>query len=169
MKIISELERKEWLSKRLQPVNLNDVTDYKYSVTYHLPEDSGKKTALARAMTHSIEDSQPGLFWITAWGIFPSSENVALFDGYRRSLGEVRPIHEAPGHIFDTSDLRDLECLCDLALYFYWDASLFDGMNAIMVRTSHDETISIHARDKVRLGKLVEGLQGLKLRQLNQV
>lgn len=171
MKIISQRECEEWVKTKLgENLELASVlVGYTHSVTYHLPIDAGKKTALARVLSRSIDARQQGLLWITAWGIFPSSENMALFDAYRRSLGENRPIHETPGHVFDQSDLQQIECLLDLALYFYWDTSLFDGAGTIAVRTSHDEWISVYAKDEGRLKQFDRDLQGLKLKQLAQV
>ncbi len=120
MKIISQRECEEWVKTKLgENLELASVlVGYTHSVTYHLPIDAGKKTALARVLSRSIDARQQGLLWITAWGIFPSSENMALFDAYRRSLGENRPIHETPGHVFDQSDLQQIECLLDLAPIF---------------------------------------------------
>lgn len=167
MKIISQNECQEWLETKLGE-NLTLEVDYKHCLTYHSPNDSGKKTALARVLTHAIDARQPGLLWITAWGIFPSSENMALFDGYRRFLEEDRPIQAAPGHVFDQSDLQQIECLLALALYFYWDASLFNGAD-IAVKTSHDEWISVYAKDEERLRQFKIDLQNLKLKQIAQV
>ncbi len=168
MKIISEQECQEWLKTKLSTAfSLEAVMgDYTHRVSYQLPNDTGKKTVLARVLTGSIDTEEPGLFWITAWGIFPSSENMALFDGYRKSLGDSRPIHAAPGHIFDKSDLQQLECLFDLALYFNWDATLFCGTRNIVIRTSHDEYISVYGRDKARVQELESTLGRLKLTQL---
>ena len=97
---------------------------------------------MARVLSNAIDFTQQGLFWITAWGIFPSSENRALFDAYRRSLDEHRSLQAAPGHLITERDVSDLECLMDMALYFYWDASLIDA-SSFCIRLSHDECISL--------------------------
>jgi hypothetical protein len=169
VKVISAQECQEWLDIRFGRGSSwqKMEADYATCVTYQLPIDTGVKTAIARIVCQSISTDQPGLFWISAWRIFPSSQNMALFDGYRTSFGEHRPIHAAPGHLFGESDLRHIECLLDLALYFYWDASLFDGAGTIVVRTSHDEFVSIHAKDEERLKLFQRNLEGLKLKQTN--
>jgi hypothetical protein len=114
-----------------------------------------------------LQVKSPGLFWITATGIWPSSENMALFDGYRRSFGENRPIHAAPAHVFDGSDLVQLECLLDLALYFYWDSLLFEGPEGVAVKTSHDEYISVRAKDPDRLSRIERNLIELGLKAVD--
>ncbi len=168
MKIVTQQECHEWLRARLGKDFSWEIVNgvYPHCLTYQLPGDTGKTTALGRLITGSIGTTQPGLLWITAWGIFPSSENMLLFDGYRKSLGESRPIHTAPGHIFDGPDLPNVECLFDMALYFYWDASLFDGSGTIVVRTSHDECISVYAKDLAHIQEFESNLGRLKLKQL---
>jgi hypothetical protein len=167
MNIISQQECREWVATNLGGgCDWRTVeADYAHSVTYGLPLDTGVKTMLARLVTNSIDASQSGLFWITAWGVFPNHQNMALFDGYRRSLGENRPIIAAPGHVFGEPDLQELECLFGLVLYFYWDAILFDGAGTIAVRSSHDECVSVHTKDEKLLRRFTSSLESLELRQ----
>jgi hypothetical protein len=171
MKIISPQECNQWVRAKLgQDFALETFApNFPHCVTYQLPVDTGKKSALARFLAGSVDTSTPGLFWITGWGIFPSSENMALFEGYRVFLGESRALDTAPGHINDESDLLKLECLLDLALYFYWDALLFDEVGSIAVRTSHDERLSIYGKSPERLNKLESDLGRLGLSQSNLV
>jgi hypothetical protein len=167
MDIISPQECEEWLATSLGSgdARRNTATVFEHSVTYGLPLDTGQKTVLARLLSNSIDADRPGLFWITGWGIFSNHQNMALFDGYRRSLGESRLLYAAPGHVFRKPDLRDLECLLDLVLYFYWDAMLFDGAGTVAVRISHDEFVSIHTMDARLLTRFVDSLDGLTLKQ----
>src|ERR1700704_5502382 len=112
MKIISPPECTDWLKRNLGTnfaVEDIEIT-YINHVSYLLPCDTGKKTAMGRTLVALLTSKSPGLFWITRTGIWPSSENIDLFDGYRKSLGENRSINLAPAHIFGESDLRQLEC-----------------------------------------------------------
>jgi hypothetical protein len=149
VRIISERECKVWLCARLeQPFDWNRTEGiYGCAVTYLLPRDVGRRTALGRTLSSLVNCSGESLFWITEWGVFPSCENNALFDGYRRSLSENRPLHEAPGHLFEQGDRESFECLLDIALYFFWDASIFDA-GGVWVQFNHDEVLSIRARDE---------------------
>lgn len=122
--------------------------------TYRLDPDAGVRTVLARKLAAAADT---GLLWITAWGVFPNLENIALFHAYRRSFGEARPLSAAPGHVFDADDREHVECITAMALYFFWDATLLT--EAIAVRFSHDEWIEIRARDPalaVSLTRLLE-------------
>ncbi|HEV2968862.1 MAG TPA: hypothetical protein VGY55_02660 [Pirellulales bacterium] len=167
MKMLSQHECEEWLKANVGPtVTLENVEDgYPHRVSYSMPVDTGKKTALAHYVTHysSIDVRQPGLFWITLHGVWPSSENMAIFDGYRSSLGETRPLDEAPGLVFDHTDLQALECLLALTLYFYWDSSLLDGAGKVLFKTGHDEWLSVCAKDEAHLARFVDTLDRLKL------
>ena len=168
MKVISKPECDDWLKANIG----NDFTvegferEYAYSADYLLPPDAGKKTALGRTLAGLLHVKSPGLFWITATGIWPTSENMALFDGYRKSFGENRPLHAAPGHVFSGSDLKQVECLLDLALYFYWDSLLFEVPAGIVVKMSHDEYISVRAKDRDRLSQIERTLADFELEQL---
>jgi hypothetical protein len=168
MQIITAAECEEWVKATLGSDFGHTLFElyYPHAATFQLPADVHTRTVLARTLTYSIDTSQCGLFWITAWGIFPSAENTRLFDGYRRSLGEARDIRLAPGHVFDASDLDEIECLLDLALYFFWDAVIFVGQGAA-VQFSHDEWLSIHARSTGRLAQLQMNIERLSLRKFD--
>jgi hypothetical protein len=105
--------------------------------------------------------------WIGEIGIWPSSENLELFEGYRRSLGETRPLHEAPLHEFGTEDYAALECLLDLVLYFIWDASLIDVSNGTTFHISHDEWIAVLAETPEPLDRWSSAFADFGLKELS--
>lgn len=168
MKVISKPECAGWSKANIgSDFTMEKVEEeYPYGVTSLLPSDTGKKTALGRTLIGLFHVKSSVLFWITAAGIWPTSENMALFDGYRRSFGESRPLHAAPGHVFSESDLKQIECLLDLALYFYWDSLLFEIPAEIAVKTSHDEYISVRAKHRDRLSQIELTLADFGLEQL---
>jgi hypothetical protein len=173
MRIVSQKECEDWLKANLRKVFTRETmrvtleAEYENRVTYHLPAEVTKMTALAHMVSHyAIDTKQPGIFWVTDWGIFPSVENMAIFDGYRRSLGENRPLLASPGHVFDQSKLKELECLLSLALYFCWDATLFDGAGTEAFVISHDEWCSVHAKDEESLRQFEGNLRKLELKRL---
>ena len=136
-----------WLATHFGDIPLPNAT----SVTWRVPSDSGRKTALARALLALIDDgndASEAALVITGHGVWPSSENPTLFDGYRQSLGEARPVDEVPGHIFCSSDHTHIEGLLDLILYFAWDAVLTHPNSKLFVALSHDEALTVHSVDK---------------------
>ena len=170
MRAVSEAECGQWLKENINSDFTADKTasEYPNYVGFSISSDSGKKTALARTLIGLLKTDSSGLFWITASGIWPSSENMELFNGYRRSLGESRSVYEAPGHVFSGSDLAQLECILDLTLYFYWDSLLFKGSTAIVMRISHDEYISFSAKDRECLTLIEQNILDLGLKKLQQ-
>ncbi len=83
------------------------------------------------------------MLWISPFGVWPSSQNLELFYGYRRSFGEVRSLSEAPYHRYGAADSLVIECLIDMILYFVWDAILIDTQNRTAVQFSHDEWLAV--------------------------
>lgn len=169
MRIISEDDCRTWLSEKLHgSFDWNEAERvYGNSVTYLIPSDTGKKTALARALSTMVGGSGHSLLWITEWSVFPSSENMALFMGYRHSFGDERSVYAAPGHLFEAQDVQQVECLLDLILYFFWDASVFDA-GSVWLRLSHDEVFSIRAKDLAALKSCEEALSRYQLKELSR-
>lgn len=169
MNLLTEDECREWLSRRIQEPFAGSAVEeaYRCSITYMIPSDSGRKTALARALSSVLNVEGEGLLWITGWSVFPSSENMALFLGYRRLVGDERSVHAAPGHLFAQGDLQTVECLLDLILYFFWDSDVFDS-RSLWLRVSHDESVTINARDQEALGSVEEVLSEYGLRELSR-
>jgi hypothetical protein len=102
MQIIDKEKTKLWLSQR----GLLDSTGKPFFSELHkvlasaIPVDSGCKTALSRAIVSFFETDDEALLWINEFGIWGSSEDRYLFQGFRRSLGESSPLREKPGHVF---------------------------------------------------------------------
>jgi hypothetical protein len=166
MKIIDRDGCTSWLSATLREPFDWDVArrHYDCSVAYLLPREAGRKTALARGLS-SLLTTGAGLLWVTEWSVYPSSENMPLFLGYRRSLGEERTLHSAPGHLFEDGDFQVVECLIALGLYFCWDLHVFDG-DSLWLHISHDEVIAAHASDQQVLASADELLSLYSLDRL---
>ena len=168
MKILTKQQTEDWLARKLHFSLDRDSLKSRFEqpLRYALPTDSGQKTHLARALRKMILPQAEGLLWITGWGVWPSAENVDLFYGFRKSLGETRFLIDAPGHMFSEPDLADIECLLDITLYFFWDASLVEGSGECVVKISHDEHIDVYATNKSRLKMFQELFDDIKLRAI---
>ncbi len=94
---------------------------------------------------------------------------MAIFDGYRKSLGEDRAIGTAPGHLFDDSDTEQLESILGLALYFYWDALLVDLSRTACVAVNHDEMITVAAVEKERLEAVVTQIERIGVKRVTEI
>jgi hypothetical protein len=170
MRILSSEEGQEWLTLNLwnQLTERSLRREFSQRVSYLLPADAGKKTGLARRLTASVDYTGEGLLWIDAWGIWPSCENMRLFQAYRKSLREERPLQDAPFHVFTEPDSHDVECLLDLALYFFWDVIVLEGSRSKAVRISHDEYIDLYARNHEGLAVFENSFSGLDLKVITE-
>jgi len=156
MKILDNNECRQWVKNNaksdLSRISLNK--EFSHSISYLIPADAGKKNSLAQLITNNLNFVKEGCFLVTGYGIWPSCENYDLFDGYRKSLGENRGVSEAPAHIFLGDDSKQLGCLVLISLYFFWDAILIEGGFELVFMISHDEIITIYAKNKKRLSNL---------------
>jgi hypothetical protein len=170
MRIATVAEGAEWLKAR----GLDSIVSRRdlevrlpRESAFRVPQDAGRKTALARALTAQVTAEQGELMlWITGSGMWPSSENPELFYGYRASLGDRRSLAEAPCHILQDSDRGACECLLDLVLYFSWDGTVVDSRVNGAVVLSHDEILTVRTLDAARAGCFAELLGKLKLERI---
>jgi len=114
---------------------------------YSIPPDSGRKTALSRLFAYLLLRIPNICIYISGWGVWGSSENFDLFYGYRRSFGETRTVMEAPVHVFQRGEEDAFTSILSMALYFVWDAWVFDSGGKAVVRISHDEWLEVRTDD----------------------
>ncbi len=163
MEIYSKQKAVEWLESREFRAE-----NYAHARSYRIPADSGRKSALARLLVRELMDGSGGesLFWIDEYGIWPSSEMPSIFQGYRASLGERRPLSESECHLFDEHDSEKIECLVALVLYFAWGALLVNAFADAAVRISHDEVFTLYAKTQERLAPFEQAIREFDLSPL---
>jgi hypothetical protein len=151
MRALDKIETIKWLSERRVLVDSNGKPTFSglvQAIDSAIPGDSGRKTALSRAIVAFFDADDEALLWINEFGIWPSAEDWNLFEGFRRSLGEDSPLSEKPGHIFSNKDLTNVGSLLAMIFYFVWGAVLYSPAKGLGIVISHDEFISVFARDK---------------------
>jgi len=150
MRIIDGEETKLWLSQRglLDSTGEPSFSKCFQVIDFAIPVDSGRKTALSRIIVSFLETDDEALLWINEFGIWESSEDRYLFQGFRHSLGESSPLHEKPGHVFSKADRDAVRSLVAMILYFVWGGLLFSPAKGLVIMISHDEFITIYLRDK---------------------
>jgi hypothetical protein len=130
-----------------------------------LPTDAGKITALSTQFS-TLSGIDSALLWITEYGIFPSCQNLPLFYGYRAHLGDTRSVIEAPGHLFESSELEYLSGILNLCLIFFWSCLVADSTAETVISFSHDEYCVVRARDHARFEKISEAFSSFGLNEL---
>jgi hypothetical protein len=107
------------------------------SERFDIPADSGQRV-------HMVTDRLPApvadetLLWFTGWGVWPSSERPHIFERFRASYGEHRPLAEAPAHVFRREESEDLLSFVTLGVLFLWDLYVVVPQGHIL-HFSHDE------------------------------
>ncbi len=161
MRIIDKEETMRWLSQSglLDSAGKLSFSGFVEVMDSAIPADSGRKTAISRAMVLLFDATDEALLWINEFGIWPSSEDRNLFEGFRRSLGEHSPLHEKPGHIFSSRDLSNVGSLVAMMLYFVWGGILYSPVRGLAIKISHDEYITVFARNKEDAPGITEKLK----------
>jgi len=114
--------------------------------SYTAPLNSGVQIALSNLFAYLVFRDSPVCLYVTCWGI--ATEHLDLFDGYRRSLGEKRPLIEAPIHLFERTDEDSFISILCMVFFFSWDASIFDLTGRLLLQTSHDGWLDFRTNDK---------------------
>jgi len=114
--------------------------------TYAMPFKSGVQIAISKLFAYLLLRGSPIYLYIACWGVM--NEHLDLFYGYRQSLGERRPLIEAPVHCFEQSDEDAFISMLCMALFFSWDVSVFDAKRRLLVQISHDGWMEARASDE---------------------
>ena len=162
MKIINEKQISIWLSEiGISEAQGKIVCPDFYKTQYHIPIDSGKKTVLSKQVASLFKNDDEILLWINEFGIWPSSEDWNLFEGFRTSLGEGEPLYKKPGHILFKDDIKTFESLLALVFYFIWGAIILSKNNNFLIKISHDEIIEIFFKERENLSYIEEKFNNL--------
>lgn len=150
MKILTKEDAREMQGGKPLDIFLSELSGRLQLVadTYSIPPDSGRKTALSRLFAYLILRSPNVCIYVSGWGVWGSSENLDLFYGYRRSFGENRTLMEAPVHLFERTEEDTFVSILSMALYFVWDAWVFDTEGKALVKISHDEWLEVRSDDE---------------------
>jgi len=141
---------KEETLKWLIDHNINEnnlLINYEKKYSKKIPADSGVKNYLAKEIS-SVYNKNDILLYINEFGIFPSSENMYLFDGYRKSIGVNSNIYEKPTHIINQNENIDFYCILGMILYFFMGCIIIPINNQDeIIEISHDEKLDVYVKN----------------------
>jgi hypothetical protein len=143
MRFYTKDECEEWLCglQRVKP----DATPGVRTAHVHFPTAPSRILSLAQWVGSSLLYRSPALLWITEWGIWSSSENWHLYYKLRQSYGDIRLLHEAPGHLFLGHESEDLTSFLQIAMLNGWGGYILTQANYVNAFFSHDEYIDFFA------------------------
>lgn len=154
MRALTKEQVQSWCKARSVAVTSDDYLYFPGSrrcIAIELPEKPYELLALANAFLPYSEAApfRGALLWIRQWGVWNELVERAGFrvmEMMRLVSGETRPTQEAPGYLFDTRELVDLQVGLIQPLLIGWDAFMVPESADYIVATSHDETTCVLAR-----------------------
>jgi len=151
MRTLTPGELKDWcisqgveLDDRGAPIHPHGGSS---AARFDLPKDITKLTWFSRFIERSLQPREHCLLWVTAWGVWPSSENWHLYYRLRQSYADQRLIHEAPGHLFLEFEGADLVSFVEIGVIAGWDMHLIPTIGYGRVFVSHDEWVEFAMDD----------------------
>jgi hypothetical protein len=106
---------------------------------FAIPVDTGRRVVLVAADLAGERGATSMLVWFTEWGVWPSTERAHIFDRFRLSYGEARPLLEVPAFLFSSEEFEDAVSFLTLGVLFLWDVFVIAIPGGTVVHYSHDE------------------------------
>ena len=145
----SRQQSEEWL--KAHGYSEPYIEAFDYGGEFKSPKPSEGKFYLIHRVVACIPSEGECLLFIPVWGVWTEGTNEELFHRIRESLGEQRrPLHEAPGQMFNLADREDLECMLDVCLCNCWDVVLADERHRFLVEFSHHSYVTLACNAELR-------------------
>ena len=165
MKFLTPTDWQDWCTKRQIPlresgwIRPNISPDHFQIVEVPYPQDSGAKVFLAQFLYSLVHPEPETLLLVDDWAVWPSSQHMPLFTRFRESLGELRPLIEAPGHLVEATEEDDAISVIATSLLFLWDCYGISasGQNAFYI--SHDEYCRFATHDSSIAARVIEEIK----------
>ena len=106
---------------------------------FAIPEDAGKRVSLVARGMQAFRNEPGFLVRFDDWSVWPSGQRMHVFDRFRLSYGETRPLIESPGHVFGRRDIEDAISFVTIAILFLWDCYVVTPKRSKLLFFSHDE------------------------------
>jgi hypothetical protein len=170
MKALTQAEAIQWC--RVRKHDLSDqapprIVNTEFSnLRVEVPKLAEKQLWFSRFIEGSVRPWTRCLFWVTTYGVWPSSENWHLYYRLRQSCGDLQLIEDAPAHLFHEHETYDVISFVQIALGAGWDFYLLPDTDTDYSRifVSHDEFVDFFMRhasalDDVRSDLLKAGVK----------
>ncbi|WP_010586816.1 hypothetical protein [Schlesneria paludicola] len=105
------------------------------------PDSFSQLLWFSRCVESALQPRQTCLLWVTDFDIFPANENLHLYYRLRQSYGDMRLLHEAPGHLCLDYEVPDVVTLVHLCMLFGWDVHLIPTFGYGQALVCHDEWV----------------------------
>jgi hypothetical protein len=172
MKILNDYECLQWLgSCGLETSQYSDMLDLvsqlplpnSGGLRYALPDESGKKVALARSLFWQAQLGSSVMVWLGNWMVWPSCAHIPMLLRLRQGMGCALSLEDASGHLFEPTEIDDAVSLLIVCLIFYWDCLVFDTNRKLVCYVSHDKNMILMSADEFFLNHLGDVIETAKL------
>jgi hypothetical protein len=140
LKFLSKEESGRWCGQHeiaLSDSGLPERSDA--SAKFEIPIDAQKRVHLVSRGMAAFGGVPLFLVWFHDWAVWPSGQRMHVFDRFRKSYGEMRPLAQSPGHVFDKDELDDAISFVTLGVLFLWDCYVVAPKGSKLLFFSHDE------------------------------
>ena len=140
MNTLSREQTSEWC--RQHEIALNDrglPERSEASAQFKIPADAQKRVHLVSYCLSTFKSEPTFLVWFDDWDVWPSGQRMHIFDRFRMSYGETRPLSQCPGHVFEEGEIEDAISFVTLAVLFLWDCYVVTPERSKLLFFSHDE------------------------------
>ena len=140
MRVLSSQEASAWCHAHhvaLNQWNLPERSDADFK--FEIPPDAQKRVYLVNQAMEIFEREPVFLVWFANWSVWPSGQRMHVFDRLRMSYGETRQLLDAPGHLFNGTEIDDATSFVTVAALFLWDCYVVNPARSKLLYLSHDE------------------------------
>jgi hypothetical protein len=140
MKVLSKGKTVLWCSQHEIELNESELPELSDASTkFVIPADAQPRVDLVSRSMAAFSETPVFLVWFNDWTARPSGQRMHVFDRFRLSYGESRPLIHSPGHVFEGSETEDAISLVTLAILFRWDCYVVSPKRSRLLYFSRDE------------------------------
>lgn len=122
-----------------------------YRSVFKMPVSTDARTQLflSHHLAEWIQSSLDTLLWVTSWASY-TSEEMEMFLEFRQGFGEQRQLIDAPGHLFQSGDMDNINHITSILLFmmaFNWEGFVLSS-DAQTIIWMADEILETSTKEK---------------------
>ena len=160
MRLYTSDECEQWLTdrKRVKPDEIEGSLFQR--ILY--PRSPHRLFYIAHWTATQLTYRMPVLLWLTEWGIWGSSEYWHLYYRLRQPHGDLRLLHEAPGHLFLGHEAEDLTSFLQVSMLNGWGGYVLTQAGYANLFFSHDEYVDFYSDNQSIIDEIQKELSDNK-------
>jgi|SRR5215469_4031140 len=165
MKCLTSNECSNWLRERrvVEDPYSQDLSSDDFCLQFEPPMIPSRLTAFTRGLFDTFGEFPGALIVFTDWALYRPDE-MALVASLRRGHGDCRPLIDAPGHLFSSSEQAEAIAHCYVALMFGWTAYLYLSSGAATVLFWEGDLVDFWSSDERLIQQMRATIQTYELR-----